>query len=169
MIIRQLNASDSKEFYQVRLLGLELHPEAFGTGADDFRKATDEQVKDQLGKSGQNDFSIGAFIEEKLVGVISLKREPKSSVKHKATVWGFFVVPQHRHKKIGTKILEKLILMAHEIEGLDYLRAIVTISDSNIKRIFESVGFSEYGIETKGIKQDKKYFDQSFVKLNLKN
>lgn len=169
MIIRQLNASDSKDFYQVRLLGLELHPEAFGTGADDFRKATDEQVKNQLSSNIQNDFSIGAFIDEKLVGVISLKRESKSSVRHKATVWGFFVVPQHRHKKIGKALLEKLIINACEIEGLDYLRAIVTVSDSNIKRIFAAAGFSEYGIETRGIKQGETYFDQSFVRLNLKS
>jgi hypothetical protein len=44
-MIRQLTGSDSNAYYSLRLTGLERHPEAFGTGAEDFKKATDDQVK----------------------------------------------------------------------------------------------------------------------------
>lgn len=167
MIIRKLTAADSADFYNVRLLGLELHPEAFGTGADDFRNATDAQIKDQLNKNTQTDFTLGAFVEDRLAGLISLKREPKASVRHKATVWGFFVVPQHRQKNIGKDLLAKLISESRKIDGLDYLRAVVTINEMNSKRLFESAGFIEYGLEANGIKQNSKYYDQSFLKYKL--
>ena len=166
-IIRLLTAEDSKEFYKIRLEGLETHPEAFGTGADDFRKATDEQVKDQLSKSAQNDFTVGAFDHGQLVGVVSFKREPKHSVRHKATVWGFFVIPSYRKQGLGKALLTKLIELANEIQGVDYLRAIVTVSNLNAGNTFKVLGFLEYGLEKNGIKEGSHYFDQSFVKLDL--
>lgn len=166
---RLLVSDDSKAFYKVRLSALELFPEAFGTGADSFRNATDEQVKDVLTKNTQNDFTVGAFFNKELIGVVSFKREPKASVNHKATVWGFFVKPDFQNKGVGKSLLEKLIALSKQISDIDYLRAIVTVSDINAGHVFSSVGFIEYGLEKNGIKQGLRYFDQSFMQLNLKD
>jgi hypothetical protein len=50
-MIRQLEPNDSFSYFQIRLEGLRMHPEAFGTGADAWSNATDEQVKNLLEKS----------------------------------------------------------------------------------------------------------------------
>ena len=100
-MIRLLEQNDSVSYYKIRLEGLQLHPEAFGTGADSWSTATDEQVKSLLGKSNQDDFVLGYFKNGELAGVIGLKREKKHSVEHKGTIWGLVVLPRFRNQGIA--------------------------------------------------------------------
>lgn len=83
-MIRQLETADSKQYYKIRLLGLGLHPEAFGTGAEDWSKVTDEQIISLLQSSNRDDFILGNFENGELVGVIGLKREKKILLSTKA-------------------------------------------------------------------------------------
>ncbi len=167
-MIRQLEPNDSAGYYNIRLQGLRLHPEAFGTGAEDWLKATDEQVMNILEKSSQDDFVLGYFQDGELAGVIGLKKEKKHSVGHKGTIWGLIVLPKFRNQGIGKALLKALIARAAQTQELKYIRAVVTISAVNAKYIFESCGFSSYGIEQRGIKEDTNFFDQSFMMLNLR-
>jgi len=98
-MIRPLEPSDSIGYFKIRLEGLSQHPEAFGTGADSWSSATDEQIKKLLGQSHQDDFVLGHFEQSELVGVIGFKREKKHSVGHKATVWGLLCCPRISQKK----------------------------------------------------------------------
>jgi ribosomal protein S18 acetylase RimI-like enzyme len=166
--IRQLSGLDSNSYYRLRLMGLELHPEAFGTGAEDFKKATDDQVKALLDKSSKDDFVLGAFHDAELVGVIGFKREYKHSVSHKGTIWGLFVTPKQQRRGIAKGLLKRLVGTVSENVEIDYIRAIVTV-DSGAVSVFKSLGFSQYGLELRGIRTGTNYFDQSYVRLNLRS
>lgn len=168
-MIRQLEASDSKEYYKMRLVGLELHPEAFGTGAEAWSLATDEQVRALLQTSDREEFVLGAFENGELAGVIGLKREKKNSVRHKGTVWGLVVHPNFRNKGLGVSLIKALIEKAARQEELEYIRAVVTNTSLNALGIFESQGFNKYGVEERGIKQGTKFYDQTYLALNLRN
>ncbi|MGZ3775971.1 MAG: GNAT family N-acetyltransferase [Pseudobdellovibrionaceae bacterium] len=167
-MIRQLEPNDSEIYYKIRLEGLRLHPEAFGTGADAWSNATDEQVKELLKNSSQDDFVLGYFHDSELAGVIGLKREKKHSVGHKGTVWGLIVLPRFRNNGIGKALLKKLIEKVSDHVELKYIRAVVTISPLNAEKVFNSCGFTSYGIEQRGIKEGTDFFDQSFMMLNLR-
>ena len=166
-MIRQLEVKDSNSYYKIRLEGLRLHPEAFGTGAEDWSKATDDQIKSLLEKSNQDDFVLGYFLDEELAGVIGLKREKKHSVEHKGTVWGLVVLPSFRRQGIGKSLLESLIKRAAQHQKLQYIRAVVTVSPLNAQCVFELCGFQTYGVEKRGIKEGSNFFDQTFMMLNL--
>ncbi len=168
-MIRQLKENDSESYYKIRLEGLKLHPEAFGTGAEDWTKATSEQVKNLLANSSQDDFVLGVFHEEKLVGVIGLKREKKHSVGHKGTVWGLFVLPEFRNKGLGRKLVAALTKKSSSHQELKFIRAVVTNTSANAIGIFESLGFIRYGIELRGIKQGSNFFDQTYLAFNLRD
>lgn len=166
-MIRQLEPSDSGSYYKIRLEGLRLQPEAFGTGADAWSNATDEQVKGLLEKSNLDDFVLGYFENGELAGVIGLKREKKNSIGHKGTIWGLFVLPRLRNRGVGKALLKELITMASQHNELKYVRAVVTVSVLNAEYVFKSCGFTCYGIEQRGIKEGDNFFDQSFMMLNL--
>lgn len=168
-MIRHLEATDSEQFYNIRLLGLELHPEAFGTGAEDWSKGTDEQIRSLLQSSDRCDFVLGNFENGQLTGVIGLKREKKNSVRHKGTVWGLVVMPEFRHKGLGNKLVAALIKKASNHEDLKFIRAVVTNTSANAIGIFESHGFSKYGVEERGIKQGSVFFDQTYLALKLRD
>lgn len=168
-MVRQLESKDSAIYYNIRLEALGLNPEAFGSGAEDWSKATDEQVKNLLEKSNPDDFVLGYFQDSELVGVIGLKREKKHSVGHKGTVWGLAVLPRYRNQGIGKTLLKALIAKASENQELKYLRAVATVSVLNAQHIFTSCGFKVYGLEPRGIKQGQNLYDQLFVMLNLRD
>ena len=168
-IIRQLDSGDSKAYYEIRLAGLKLHPEAFGTGAEDWSKATDTQIIELLEKSSRDDFVLGHFQDGKLIGVIGLKREKKHSVAHKGTVWGFFVMPDFRKRGIGEALLKALIEKTSSHEELKHLRAVVTVTRLNVAHLFESSGFTKYGLEPRGIKEGSNFYDQSYLMLKLRD
>ncbi len=166
-MIRQLEPNDSTSYYKIRLEGLQLHPEAFGTGADAWSNATDEQVKNLLEKSNHDDFVLGYFQNDELAGVIGLKREKKHSVGHKGTVWGLFVLPRFRNLGIGKALLKELIAITSQNHELKYVRAVVTVSSLNAEHVFKSCGFTTYGVEQRGIKEGTTFFDQSFMMRSL--
>ena len=168
-MIRQLETADSKQYYKIRLLGLELHPEAFGTGAEDWSKVTDEQIISLLQSSNRDDFILGNFENGELVGVIGLKREKKNSVKHKGTVWGLIVLPEFRNKGLGAKLVTALIEKASAHEELKFIRAVVTNTPANSIDIFVSQGFGKYGVEPRGIKKGNDFFDQTYLGLKLRD
>lgn len=167
-MIRRLEKSDSEVYFKFRLHGLELHPESFGSGAKDFSKATNEQIKALLSKPLIEDFVLGAFVENELAGVIGFKREPKLAVSHKGTVWGLFVHPDHRGSGLAKSLLSQLIKVSSENTETEYLRALVTTSNSNAVKLFESAGFKKYGLEEHGIKVGSEYYDQAYLKLDFK-
>jgi ribosomal protein S18 acetylase RimI-like enzyme len=168
-MIRQLESKDSGSYYKLRLESLKLNPEAFGTGAEDWAKATDEQVKNLLETSNQDDFVLGYFQDGELAGVIGLKREKKHSVSHKGTVWGLAVLPEFRKRGIGKNLLNALIAKVSHSQELKYIRAVTTVSPLNAQHIFEDCGFTIYGLEPRGIREGINFFDQSFLFLNLRD
>ena len=57
-MIRRLQADDHVAYSAVRLRGLELHPEAFGTGAPDWKAGTPEQVYDWASEVSQRPIAV---------------------------------------------------------------------------------------------------------------
>lgn len=164
-MIRRLRADDQVAYAAVRLRGLELHPEAYGTGAADWRAGTAEQVRRSL-EGGPDDVVLGAFVDGALVGLVGLKREPKRSVRHKGTIWGLFVDPGHRRAGHARALLAQLVEVARGLE-LAYVRALVTTTGVAALRTFEAAGFTRYGLEQGGIEVDGRSHDQAYLRLDL--
>ena len=168
IMIRQLDQNDNEAYFEVRLKGLQLHPEAFGTGAEDWSKATSEQVKSLLEKSSLDDFVLGVFQNNKLAGVIGLKREKKHSIGHKGTIWGLVVLPEFRNQGLGNELVKALLTKVSSNSEIKYVRAIVTVTQLNAIPIFESNGFKKYGLESRGIKDGEVFYDQSYLMLDIR-
>ena len=85
--VRRLTTADWQDFVGLRLEGLRLHPEAFGTKAEAWESASREQTAAALVESeGPSDSVVfGAFAPE-LVGMLGFKRERRACVDHKATL-----------------------------------------------------------------------------------
>lgn len=163
--IRRLQADDQVDYAAVRLRGLELHPDAFGTGAADWKAGTPEQVRRSL-EGGPEDVVLGAFADGALVGLVGLKREPKRSVRHKGTIWGLFVDPAHRRAGHGRALLVQLVEAARGL-GLVYVRALVTTTGVAALALFEGAGFTRYGLEQGGIEVAGQRYDQAYLRLDL--
>ncbi len=168
-MIRPLTPDDAEAFFAVRLRGLELHPEAYGTGADVWRKAPIEQVAAML-ESGADPAArmvFGAFDGEELIGVVGFRREGRVAIRHKGSIWGFFVDPRHRRRGVGGDLLRTALGHAASCEGMQYVRAVVTITDPTALHTFESVGFDRYGLERGALRVGNTSHDQAYLRRGL--
>lgn len=160
--ICRLNKNNWNEFFDIRLLGLQEYPEAFGTSAEEWSKTSKENVQATL-----NDFLILGAFENELIGTIGFKREQRVQVNHKGTIWGFYVNNQFQNKGIGKLLLERMLEELKHYQNLEYVRCIITETNKSAISVFESSGFKRYGLESKGLKIKNTYFDQLYYQKEL--
>lgn len=107
-------------------------------------------------------FVIGAFdIEEGLIGFVGFKRQEPMKIKHKAMIWGMYVMPEYQGKGIAASLLSNLIDRAKQIEGLEMLVLSVIIPNPSAQKLYDRLGFILYGTEPNALKiQDQRYNEE---------
>ena len=77
-----------------------------------------------------------------------------------------YVRPSARKAAVGRRLVETIIEFArHRVE----LIQLAVVSDNEeARRLYERLGFLEYGIEKKALKQDGHYYDEVLMAKDLK-
>lgn len=148
-------------FRALRGEALESSPRSYGTGAEDWRAASEEAVTRMLehSRSQESGFILGAWVEGVLVGVLGLKREAKAKARHKATLWGFFVQPGFRDRGVGGALVDEAMARAAQMDGLHLVRLMVTAPDAAALHVVEARGFTRYGLERDGLSLNGAHHD----------
>ncbi len=79
-------------------------------------------------------FTLGAYSQAGLVGIVSVERDAKIKVNHKALVFRMFVHPDAAGCGVGRALLERVITIAKSTENLRYLYLTVLYSFRLISR-----------------------------------
>ena len=168
-MIRRLAVADAEAFRELRHLGLERHPEAFGTGADAWRGPPEAAVAASMGSPDApfERFVIGAFEDVRLVGMFGFKRDGRDTLRHKGTCWGLIVHPDHRRRGHGGALVDAMVAELRGAPGLAYVRIVVTTSPDDALRLFLTHGFVPYGTERGGLRLGERAYDQSFLRRDL--
>ena len=150
-LIRQLNLADLNAFFQLRLRGLQAHPEAFGTSHQEALEKGPGQYEAILQgtQAADGNFILGAFAtpELELIGTVGLRREPRVKERHKAVVVGMYVAPEAAGRGVGRALLGDLLARCERIEGLRQIQLVVTKQNEAARHLYESLGFRCYGRE----------------------
>jgi ribosomal protein S18 acetylase RimI-like enzyme len=162
MEIRKLNSSDAEDYVRLRLEALRENPEAFVTTYEETVSIGHEALVQKTAKrlSSQEAFTIGAFVEERLVGVVTFMREQKTKQRHKGSVFAMYVTPSERGKGIGKRLLEELIERAKRLNGLEQLHLTVVSNNDAAVQLYRSLGFEVYGTERNAMKFEEQYWDE---------
>jgi ribosomal protein S18 acetylase RimI-like enzyme len=167
MITRILLESDAQQYQSLRLHALLTNPEAFGSTYERESQFTREQVKERI-RPTQEKFVLGAFDEqEMLVGFVTLVRDPGMKTAHKANIYGMFVKNEYRRQGVGRALMQELIRLSRNMEGLEQLNLCVVANNEQAKRLYQSMGFETYGIERNALKFNDQYCDEEFMVLRL--
>jgi ribosomal protein S18 acetylase RimI-like enzyme len=162
MEIRKLKSSDAEDYVRLRLEALRENPEAFATTYDETVSIGHEALVQKTAKqlSSQEAFTIGAFVEDRLVGAVTLMREPKTKQRHKGSVFAMYVTPSERGKGIGKRLLQELIERAKRLNGLEQLQLTVVANNEAAVQLYSSLGFEVYGTERNAMKSGGQYWDE---------
>lgn len=106
---------------------------------------------------------IGAFVDAKLVGVAGLSHESRERTRHKAALFGMFVLPQYRGRGIARELVLAVLDAARAIQGTQVVQLTVTDSNTAAVQLYQSCGFVGFGTEPMAVKLD----DQFVSKLHM--
>lgn len=100
---------------------------------------------------------FGAFVRGRLVGVAGLRYERRPRTRHKATLFGTYVLPTFRGQGIARALVEAALEQARSTPGVRVVQLTVTESNAPALRLYESCGFVPFGTEPLAIRVGERF------------
>ncbi|WP_265919687.1 GNAT family N-acetyltransferase [Cupriavidus nantongensis] len=166
MEIRLLTPADAEAFHALRLQGLAEAPEAFAASLEEEQDLQPEAVAQRLAPSADKAV-FGAFDGSALAGVVGIMREPRRKHWHKASIFGMYVAPGWRDKKLGRALMERALEQAVAMEGVRQVILCVNAGSAGAVRLYESLGFERFGLEPDALYVAPHFYDKLDMVLRL--
>jgi ribosomal protein S18 acetylase RimI-like enzyme len=159
--IRQLSPSAAESFRELRLEGLRLNPEAFGSTYD-FEK---DQPLERYSGWLTNSTVFGAFQKSHLIGTASFTQLSGQKDSHKGLLRAMYVRSTHRRTGAGRQLVQAII--EHARQKVEQLQLTVVSTNQPAIRLYQSLGFRQYGLEPHALKHNNQYSDEILMSLDL--
>lgn len=117
----------------------------------------------------EDSFTLGAYIEDKLAGVVSFERDgqQREKLRHKGTLFRMYVSSNYRNLGIGKALIEALLSKTRTIENIEQINLTVISHNTNAIKLYEKFGFVIFSKEVNAIKWKGKYFTE--LQMVVKN
>jgi RimJ/RimL family protein N-acetyltransferase len=160
--IRQLSPADADSFRELRLEGLRLSPEAFGSTYEFENDQPLERYRGWL----TNSTVFGAFQDSQLIGTASFTQLSGLKDSHKALLRAMYVRPTHRRSGAGRQLVQAII--DHARPRVEQLQLSVVSTNQPALRLYLSLDFRQYGLEKNALKHNNQYSDEILMSLDLR-
>jgi ribosomal protein S18 acetylase RimI-like enzyme len=159
--VRRLGAGDAELFRDIRLEALRCNPEAFGSTFEAEKDKPLSRFSERLGTSRVH----GAFHAAKLIGIAVLVIQQSAKMAHKGALVSMYVRPQARRIGVGRRLVEAIIETARR--HVELLQLTVVTGNEAALRLYAGLGFVQYGLEKKALKQGDRYYDEILMAKDL--
>ncbi len=159
--LRRVGPDDAAIYRDIRLEALADSPEAFSSTLE----TEQDRPLDEFGARLADAFVIGAFSGSRLVGVAGFYVQAGPKHAHKGMLWGMYVRPDYRGTGVGRMLVEAII--DHARRRVELLQLFVISDNLPARRLYESLGFVEYGVEWHATKYRGRYHDDVQMALPL--
>lgn len=163
MIVRKLEINDWEVFKKIRLEALELEPQAFGDSYSVLTKKKENYWKKEL--SNRKQVWYGAFDNDLIVGIGSIKFVKKLKFDHIAHLSGIYVQKEHRGQGVGKLLFKTRIEEAFKNPYIRKIKLIVNLNQENAIGLYKSFGFKVVGKMEKEFRIGSDYFDAYLMEL----
>nr|WP_221269951.1 GNAT family N-acetyltransferase [Deinococcus budaensis] len=145
-MLRPLTPADAPAYRDARLAALQSDPLAFITTAAEFAGRAPGDVAAQL-EARADAVSLGAWWGGDLVGLLSVARETRPTLAHRAAIYGVSVARGARGRGCGDALLRAGIAHARSWPGVTSLHLGVTETQHAARRLYERGGFQVWGTQ----------------------
>jgi RimJ/RimL family protein N-acetyltransferase len=177
----RLTAADAADFVELRLRMLEEAPWAFAASPANDRASDPEHLSHALSKEAFAIFAVEAEVRRtraaaaretapfrrRLAAAAGLFRQETEKFVHRARLWGVFVEPAYRGRGLGRIVVAAAIDLARTWEGVDYIDLGVSENSTAALRLYESLGFRQWGREPETLQHDGRRYDEIYMSLRL--
>lgn len=154
--ITKLPPESWQAYRDIRLKAIQCDPQAFAETLSQTLARPEEEWKSYI----QNMWFVLAG--QNIIGMIGLLKETHD----RANIISLWVDPEHRGKKIGTKLIQYVLAYAQDI-GIKTLNLTVTTTQKAAIQVYMSLGFTIVAGHEKAICRDDAYFDQYLMEKRL--
>ncbi|MBU8880482.1 GNAT family N-acetyltransferase [Bacillus sp. FJAT-29790] len=165
MNIRLLKPSDANDYRKVRLEALKNHPEAFASSYEEEVETSAEVYESRF--LSVDSFTFGAFESEKLIGTVTLLKENKLKLKHRANIVAMYVSAEKRRMGTGKALITAALEKAKEVKGIEQVYLSVVSANESAKKLYSSFGFEVFGEDKRALKIGNTYYDDEHMVLFL--
>jgi ribosomal protein S18 acetylase RimI-like enzyme len=160
--VRRLRSDDAASFRAIRLEAVKANPEALGSTFE----LEDKLDVAWFARRLEDSHVMGAFQDGELVGTAGFSIQQGQKNAHKGRLWGMYVRPSSRKLGIGRLLLGAVLDVARE--NVELIQLSVVTENLPARRLYESTGFLEFGIELKAAKHGDKYYDEAHMALDFR-
>ena len=171
-MIRRLTHQDRAALQTIRQRMMDEASALWFALDDSWSKVSDEDLDAVPGSNAdtKEQMLFGVFdAGDALSAVAGLRRERRQSVKHKASLWGIYVIPERRRQGIGGRLVAALIQNAKTMPGLEMVRLAVAADNAQAVSLLRQQGFQTYAVQPRAYLLDGKRYDQAFLSLFLRD
>ena len=162
--IRMLGAADLAAYRALRREAVTLAPVAFLTTPAEDAATSDAEVERRLA-SARPSAVFGAFAADALVGMAGFSANEREKQRHRGTLWGVYVQPDHRGHGIARQLVQAVI--AHAAQHARYLDAVVAGSNVQARALYAGLGFQQYGIVPSAQFAEGAFHDDILIGIKL--
>jgi RimJ/RimL family protein N-acetyltransferase len=163
--IRKILPNEFNSYREIRLQCLKKFPIYFTSNYQDEKTKEKLFFQSYIENSDANNFVVGAFHKNSLVGISGFKRYARKKIDHRGIIIQVYVNPEYQGKKIGQKIIKSTLDEAFKLNGIEQVEIDVITSNENAEKIYTKIGFEEYGIQKNFLKIDDTYYDHKMMMI----
>lgn len=162
---RQLGKDDALLYRKIRLECLKNFPDNFGSTFEEESRIERLKFEIFLSEENTDNFMFGAFDGENLIGICGFSRELRNKTRHRGEIVQMYVNPAFAGQNIGFDLLQRTIEKALAIPEIEQIILSVVAENKGANKLYEKLGFVEYGFIAHYFKQGEKYWNQRFMVL----
>lgn len=148
MDIARLSHDDAPAYRALMLEAYEANPDAFTSSAAERAALPLTWWESRLlAQDDAPEVVLGARDAHGLCGVVGIAFESREKTSHKATVFGMYVMPDHRKRGLGVGLVRAAIALARARTGVRILQLTVTQGNHAAQHLYERFGFQVFGTE----------------------
>ena len=166
MEIRRLTRADAAAYRALRLAGLRDEPTAFAASYEEELALPLSTYEDRLGGPSDRG-TFGAFDDGVLVGIVTLGRESRRKLAHKAHILGMYVQSDQRGRGIARALLASALDLARSVAEIRQVNVTANAANVAARKLYASAGFRAFGHEPRSMRIDGEWHDEVHMRLDL--
>jgi ribosomal protein S18 acetylase RimI-like enzyme len=168
MEIRPLREHDAAVYWNLRLESLQREPYAFGKAVEEHQAMKVEVFEERFRCTSDDNFTLGAFEGDKLIGLATFIREKGIKDRHKGRIYGVYVTASQRGTGLGNALMASLLKKARANSGLEQILLAVAAGQTAAIQLYRKFGFEVFGTEPRALKVGSEYIDEQHMILMLR-